>query len=336
MDAKRVVHVGQFGEYPGGMAQVVNVYLSWSTDALQVSGWRTTRRKQDPLSFLFSASAMLRIALGRRRKVTLLIFHLSQGGSFLREGALLRFASRRGWRCVAQIHGSGFVKYSERRESLVRSVLRSATLVYVLSDETFLRVSQILPSSHGLKRISNVVNLPTPGPKSNKVVFGGAVGIRKGADVLAEAWERVAASLPGWELEVAGPLEDGFVLPSIERMAYRGPILHDAMQELLSSARVAVLPSRAETLPMFLLEAMAHSATPISTGVGQVADLIHGVGSLVEPGSVDDLADQLIQVCTDPRIDQRGARARARILERYSSDSQRSALISEWRRELES
>jgi hypothetical protein len=54
--------------------------------------------------------------------------------------------------------------------------------------------------------IPNAIPAGTTVPKRNLVVFGGVVNKRKGFDILQDAWEGIDA--PGWELIVAGPVED--------------------------------------------------------------------------------------------------------------------------------
>ncbi len=63
---------------------------------------------------------------------------------------------------------------------------------------------------------------------------------------------------------------------------------------LLDDAAVAVLPSRDEAMPMFILEAMARRACVISTAVGGIPDVLSGgCGIVVQPASVDELAAAL-------------------------------------------
>ena len=80
-------------------------------------------------------------------------------------------------------------------------------------------------------------------------------------------------------------------LPS--SVTWRGPVAHDELMVLLERTTVAVLPSRAEAFPMFLVEAMARGAIPVATDVGEVARLVGPTGWVVAPGSVAMLTDAL-------------------------------------------
>jgi glycosyltransferase involved in cell wall biosynthesis len=83
------------------------------------------------------------------------------------------------------------------------------------------------------------------------------------------------------------------------------------MREELSRARVAVLPSRAEAMPMFLLEAMAAGRPFVSTPVGAVPELARHGGVLVPCDDVDALAAGLVKLLSQPRLAaELGARGR--------------------------
>lgn len=332
---KKVIHVGQHGDYAGGIAQVVNVYLTWRIPQLEIAAWRTTRGRRDFLAPWFSLVTLGRLIFAARRQDSLLVFHLSQGGSWLREGTLLRIARRLGWRSVAQIHGSGFVSYAKRHSEAVRKVLEAAERSYVLSDDSAAAISQLLGSNGSVVRIRNLVSMPESSWKSTTIVFGGSVGRRKGVDTLVAAWESASLRLPNWRLIVAGPHEPGFILPPLERMQVTGALSNREVGDLLSKALVAVLPSRAEALPMFLLEAMSHGCVPVSTEVGQIKELVEDIGVTVPAGDSTLLAGALISLCNSEDLAARGQAARRRVSEQYSEDTQRQHLVKEWMKDLE-
>jgi len=82
-----------------------------------------------------------------------------------------------------------------------------------------------------------------------------------------------------------------------------------------------VLPSGNEGTPVSAIEALAGGRPVVATRVGGVPDVVRDGqdGFLVEPGAVDDLADRLARLATDPELRRRmGESGRARVLERYS------------------
>ena len=63
---------------------------------------------------------------------------------------------------------------------------------------------------------------------------------------------------------------------------------------------MAVLPSREEAFPMFLLEAMAHRCAIVATDVGGVQELMGSAGELVPSGDADALGRALGRLISEP------------------------------------
>lgn len=324
MDVARLTpvwHVGRHGDVAGGMTQVVNGYLNWSftrtRPAVLVSrdGTRGLRALGLFLRACFRLACLPHVAQ------SVVVVHLSQGGSFVREGALLCIARWRGAGAVAHLHGSSFVPFSRRHPRLVGTVLRQARRVIVLSDETSLAASQFVAA----ERIALLPNAVSPGkqrPKEKIVVFGGAVSRRKGVDVLAQAWREHCSDL-GWRLVIAGPVRDSDVvddaLPAAE---FVGPVAHHELMSLLERSAVAVLPSRDEAMPMFILEAMARGNCVVSTRVGGIPSVLaDGCGWVVNPGDAAALGHALASVLSDTDTREQLAEAAHRRFEAHYAAS---------------
>ena len=293
-EAGRVVtHVGHSPEAQGGVASVLRTYRDAG-----VPGWRT--------SFLTSyvagsaawsagpaARVLLRLVLLPRARLGVVHAHLSFGGSFLREGGLAVLAS---WRVpvVATVHGSDFTRFATEHPRLVHAVLRRAAVV-VLLDAAH---RDLLPPDLR-DRVALVPNTvvghdlaPVPPPAVARAVFAGELSRRKGVDVLLEAWPTVREVLPDAELVVAGPAGD--VAPSpLAGVHWAGAVSNRQVRSLLRDARVAVLPSRREVMPMFVLEAMSAGRAVVATPVGAVAGTVGDGGVVVPVGDVEALADAL-------------------------------------------
>ncbi len=240
-----VWHVGRRGEVPGGMTQVVNGYLRWPFEKV-APGIIVSRDGTHGFRALglFLRAAFQLITL-RDAQRSVVVVHLSQGGSFVREGALLALASFRGAGTVAHLHGSSFVPFSRRRPALVRAVLSRAKRVIALSDATKAEVQRMV----GADRVALVPNAVPGGQhvgKERLVVFGGAVSKRKGIDLLVQAWRAHCAG-KGWRLVVAGPvLEADVVDRALPDAEFVGALSHEALMSLLdrSSHRRAALARR--------------------------------------------------------------------------------------------
>lgn len=318
----QVWHVGRHGEVAGGMTQVVNGYLAWDFPRADLgvivsrdgsSGLRALRL------FLGAVLRLLRLG-GQERSVV--VVHLSQGGSFVREGVLLWLARLRGFPTVAHLHGSSFVDFARRRAALVRTVLRAADRVLVLSTATADTVARLVPP-HRVLRVPNAVPAGQAATKRHRVVFGGSVSRRKGVDVLVEAWRTVGRD-GDWTLDVVGPVVDpDVVADDLPNAVFHGGLPHAELMTRLAEAEIAVLPSRDEALPMFLLEALARDTCTVSTSVGGIpAALAGGAGIVVPPGDAQALTTALQELMTSEELRaatvRRGAR---RFAERYSAEA---------------
>ena len=292
------VHIGRSGEVAGGMSQVVNGYLAHSFADFDLRLVSSRDGSGGVRAAVVAASAfwkMLRLAEPDR---TVVVAHLSQGGSFAREGSLLALAHARGFATVAQLHGSSFADFAKKRPGLVGRILRAADVVLTLSAESRAAAAEFVPG----ERVVLVPNAVADGVVRTiepLVVFGGVVSKRKGVDVLVAAWQRVAPEHPLWRLVIAGPITDQPAL-SLTRAEFVGPLSHKALMVLLERSAIAVLPSRDEAMPMFILEAMARGNCVVATRVGGIPDVLaNGVGVIVEPGDVDSLESALRQAMTD-------------------------------------
>lgn len=307
--------VHHFGPDPatvGGMATVIRVLTEHNVGGDIVDSYPTWR-PQSPLATtrLVAASvrALLRLPAGHVAHM-----HLSERGSFLREGSLLALAHRQGLVTVATIHGASFMPFARRHPRLVSWVLRRADLITCLEQGTLDMVRRSAPRARS-EIVPNPVSvedsfLPADGT-DELVVFAGEIGLRKGADVLHRAWQLVAQRRPQARCLMVGPVTD-FAPPNAERLEVRPPVDPTELKALLRSARVVALPSRAEGMPMVLAEAMSMARPFVSTPVGGIPELA-GEGGMLVP--VDDeiaLADRLTELLADPdlarRIGERGRR----------------------------
>ena len=308
-----VVH--HFGPDPttiGGMASVIRVYTEYQVAGDVVDSHPTWRPRSPVMTtglVAACARAFLRMPAGEVAHV-----HLSERGSFLREGSLVALAHRRGLVTVVTIHGASFVPFAHRYPWLVSTVLRRAHLITCMDQEVLEFVRRSAPRVH-CESLPNPVFVDgsfLPADETDElVVFAGEIGLRKGADVLHRAWRLVAQRRPQARCLMVGPVGN-FAPPDAERLEVRAPVGPIEMKEILRRARVVALPARAEGMPMVLTEAMSLGRPFVSTAVGGIPELA-GEGGLLVP--VEDelaLADRLTQLLADPglarRIGERGRR----------------------------
>ena len=192
-DAATVVHhFGPTVEEIGGMASVIRTIRDLSLGAEEIAVHRTWSDASVARTIIWSAIACVTIVKLPRHALT--HFHLSERGSFFREGGLLRLARLRGLITIVTLHGADFDSFASAHVGLVRSVLRSADGIVCLNPEQLSAVRATSPTSI-VVTIPNAVPIDSSAPPADEsgpiALFAGEIGIRKGVDVLCKAWPLV-------------------------------------------------------------------------------------------------------------------------------------------------
>jgi len=293
-----VLHVGPSPDGIGGIAAVIRLFVVAGGPRRPegVPSWAPEDRFWGVLRVPQVAAAICWHALRHR---TIVHVHLSERGSFLREGAYALLARALRARTVVTVHGADFHDDLRRHSRLVVALLQRMDCVVVLSVE-----HADLLTAAGVKatRVSNAVSPGRRAPylgRNVDFVFGGECSRRKGFDVLQEAWSHVVRESPHAKLVVLGPAGD-VPVTELPGLAHRGPVPPHDVREALAGARWAVLPSRREVLPMFLIEAMSEGTPWISTAVAGVPDLAEeGGGVLIPPDDAPALAQAMLAALRD-------------------------------------
>jgi glycosyltransferase involved in cell wall biosynthesis len=298
-----VVH--HFGPDPttvGGMATVIRVFTDHQIGGDVVDSyptWRPRSHRTAPSLVAASIRALLQMPTTDVAHI-----HLSEGGSFVREGALVALAHKRGLVTCVTIHGASFLPFARRYPRLASSVLKRAHLITCLDRETLCFVLRNAPAAIS-ELVPNPVSVADDGVPADEtdetVVFAGEIGLRKGADVMHRAWQLVAQRRPAARCVMVGPVTD--FIPSVtERLEVRAPVGPNEMRAILQRARVIALPSRAEGMPMILVEAMSLGRPFVSTPVGGIPELAAAGGALVAVGDEIGLADRLTELLANGEL----------------------------------
>lgn len=300
MKPRVIHHFGPDPAYVGGMGSVIRVLTTHRVGGDVVELHPTWRPEAMLDTFRLTLVAASKILQMPRHQVVHI--HLSERGSFIREGALVILSGSRGLTTVVTIHGASFLAFANRHPWLVSMVLKRAKLITCLDRDVFDFVRQAAPKTM-VEVLPNPVSMDEGSCSADKtdeiVLFAGEIGLRKGADVLHRAWRIVAEQRPRARCIMVGPVND-FAVPEAERLEVRGPVDADGMRDLLRVARVVVLPSRAEGMPMILTEAMGGGRPFVSTPVGGIPELAQGGGILVAVGDENELAVRLVELLADP------------------------------------
>jgi len=158
----------------------------------------------------------------------------------------------------------------------------------------------------------------------------------KGQRQLIHALARLDATaiLVGRDLEQGGAYEaalreEARRLGVADRLVLTG--YRDDVPALLAGCDVFCLPSRAEGMPLVILEAMAQARPVVATSVGGTPELVVDgeTGLLVPPNDVDCLADALARVLADPGLATRmGEAGRARVERHFSLAASTARVLS--------
>lgn len=176
-----------------------------------------------------------------------------------------------------------------------------------------------------------------PIPDANRLVCVGRLCEQKGQLLLLDAVRQLRDRGIEFQLVLAG---DGEMRDELEKfirehslqaqVSITGWISSERVKQELLAARIMVLASFAEGLPVVIMEAMALGRPVLTTSIAGIPELVrHGVdGWLVPAGDVSALAETLAHALATPnaQLQEMGASARARVIERHSIDTEANKL----------
>ena len=160
---------------------------------------------------------------------------------------------------------------------LQKRSIDQAACFHVTSEAEYLDLRRV-----GFKQpaciIPNGIDLPvfrtsSPADGVKRLLFLGRIHPKKGVDTLLQAWARVFARYPNWELHIVGPDNDGYLdkmrqLSSqlqLRQLFFRGPIYGEEKLEVYRAADLFVLPTRSENFGMTVAESLAAGTPAIVT-----------------------------------------------------------------------
>lgn len=235
---------------------------------------------------------------------------------------LLAAAQASGAPTAVTCHMEGALGGPASRRALARLYRRTGAVIAV-SGPIAAELSRLGVAPDRLHIVRNGVDIPeaapagtvTPDPTGRlRVVSVGRLTRQKGHDLLITALGYLRASGHDVELVIAGEGRDR------DRLAAQGRGLPvtllghvDEVPAVLATADVVCLPSRAEGLPLALLEAMAAGCACVATDVGDVTTAVGDAAVVVPPQDVTSLVDALATLFDDRAGRQSlGTRARQR------------------------
>jgi glycosyltransferase involved in cell wall biosynthesis len=238
---------------------------------------------------------------------------------------------------IVHLHGGGFddeyATMSTATRLMTNSLFRHAAHYIVLGDywREFISNTFALPVDK-ISIMLNAVPAPRHIPPRNfnhkplKILFLGEVGARKGVPTLLEALG-LLKHRTDWQCTIAGNgnldlyRQQAALLGVAENIRFLGWQSPEQTERLLAEAQVLSLPSTAESLPMAVLEGMAHGLVVISTPVGAIPEVVEqGVSGLLHPvGDARALSEAFSLVLDNPlRAEKMSATAQVIFQEKLS------------------
>jgi glycosyltransferase involved in cell wall biosynthesis len=180
--------------------------------------------------------------------------------------------------------------------------------------------------------------LPTGVPL---LLFVGNHTVNKGLDVLLRAvgamQERAVTIIAG---QIRSKRENENLILSSgmalgdERFRFTDFITKEELRALYHSVDAFVFPSRADTLPLVILEAMASGLPVVASEVGGIPfEITPAEGLLVPPGDAGKLATALDYLCRERDMrDRMGASGRRRVTGHFDWDASAACAVDIYRR----
>jgi glycosyltransferase involved in cell wall biosynthesis len=227
-------------------------------------------------------------------------------------------------RLVTSIHGSDAFSLGKPRQQYSRAfkfLLAASDLITVPSNAYRQKLLERFPAlDHKVVFIHNGIrpgvfmpskNLQNPHGQQRYILCAAGLKPEKAIDVLLHASKPLLASDSSLQLVLVG---DGPLRGDLEDLAsalgirnqtqFLGSKESTEVARLMQRCAVFVLPSRAESFGMVVLEAMACKRPVVASAVGGIPEIIEHEksGILVPPDNPEALAEALRAVLTNPRL----------------------------------
>jgi glycosyltransferase involved in cell wall biosynthesis len=318
-EIRRVVMLGTAPQTHGGISAVVEAWRAGGLFERWPIDYVATHCDGGAGAKLLAAARALRrfIALLAAHRRVLVHVHCASHASFWRKCVFMAIAHAARCPVVLHLHGGGFVHFYEDEcgplgRRLVRHFLGRAACLIGLTENWRAWLA-------GVTARPNVVCIPNPvraqpalerRGRRNVVLFLGRIEDAKGVPELLQAFAVLRAAVHDAQLVCAGAgdLEGAQrraeALGIADAVRFPGWVGEAEKRAWLARASVFVLPSRAEGLPMSLLEAMAAGVPVVASAVGGIPDVVkHGVnGLLVAPGDELDLLRAMRRLLREPQL----------------------------------
>ena len=296
-----------------------------------VDVWRTWLPARNPAGWLAHAVGSIPRLRAEARSADIL-----HAQAFQSVPPVLAARRRSGAPVVATWHTSHFLKRADHPfwRPVFRRLIVSADHNLAASTEIARVGESIAPGRH-VEPLTNGVDTelfrpvePTlPATQRRRLVVPRRLFEKNGVEYFLRALPRIADAVDAEAVIVGdGPERDRLErlareLGVRDRITFLGAVPHTEMPGILAAAELAIFPSLMEATSVAALECMACEVPVAASRVGGLPEIVDDqVGGLFRPADPEDLADTVIRLLKAGDLPARGARARARVVERWSND----------------
>jgi GT2 family glycosyltransferase/glycosyltransferase involved in cell wall biosynthesis len=158
----------------------------------------------------------------------------------------------------------------------------------------------------------------TPSEKTNSknIRFGyiGNISIRKGVNLLIDAFEHIHKIFPNTQLNIHGNSSEPVFLDYVTNRVATHPAMHysgkytpEDLSRIFSDIDILIAPSLWENFPLVVQESFQHKTPVIASNIAGFPEIIQNgqTGLLFTVGDTQDLAEKLLFICSKPEMIQK-------------------------------
>jgi len=277
-------------------------------------------------------------------------------------------AQRTGIPVVVRLHGPAFLSHTEEelntdfgqlRLDREGAALRQAESIVSPSQKTLLQtIERYQLTNREVHHIVNPLKMDEDTPlwrladcDRDTILFIGRFDLRKGADVVLQAFRSALRQRPQLRLVFVGPdtglpsangkvhfeqyRKEIFPADLSDRVEFLGRRPNKEVAQLRTRAMVTVIGSRWENQGYTVLEAMFQGCPVVCTDAGGCPEnVVHEItGRLARSGNPESFAAEILAIINDPAAAERlGKAARRYILDRHAPSAVATASVQLYRR----
>jgi len=316
----KVLMVGVHKSTKGGMWTVVDNYLNNKDFCRKYNiKYIASAVSGNPIKrLLYSIWGIIKVFFYTIfHKYDILHVHMSERMSVFRKRIVIKISKIRKSKVIIHMHGAEFETWykslNERNKKKVRNTLNGANKILILGEYWKDFISSLVEDENKVEVLYNAVKCPKINMyncKTNKLLFLGAIGKRKGIFDLIEAMKKIKSERVNTKLLLYGPdvtdgiekiIKDSQLEDYIE---YRG-WLHNEEKAKLFTSEIAlnILPSYNEGLPMTILETMSYGIPNITTNIAAIPEVVNSNnGYINSPGDYEKIAQNIIDFLANKNI----------------------------------